>query len=355
MNNLVKYGALKEHFDESYSTGLFLGRVVSQYKDIYKVVTEEGVGLAEVSGRFIYEALALKDYPAVGDFILVDRPDDLSGNMIISKVLKRKSFFERKAPGHGKEMQIVATNIDIVFICMSLNNDFNLNRLERYIVAAFNSGGKPIVILTKADLCNDLEDILNEVSDISLGVDVIPISVFDDVSLNKLAGYIKPGVTTTFIGSSGVGKTTLINKLLGEDLLLTDEIRNDDKGKHTTTRRELILLPSGGLVIDTPGMRELGVEYVSITESFEDIEELALSCKFKNCTHGVEPGCKIREALYNGELDERRYANYLKLKKESKYEDLDFKELEKTKFDDMFKEFGGIKKIKKYKKNRNKL
>ncbi|NLB37527.1 MAG: ribosome small subunit-dependent GTPase A, partial [Clostridiales bacterium] len=274
---------------------LFLARVISQYKDLYKLVTEDGECLAEISGKFRYAATRLSEYPAVGDFVMADRIRGSSGNAIIHRVLTRKSVFERTSVVDKNQTQVIAANIDTVFICMSLNNDYNLSRLERYLSVASNSLAAPVVVLTKADLCNDLPARLAEISAVAPGVDAVVTSSCDKSSCDRLLPWLQKGMTASFIGSSGVGKSTLINRLMEEDLLTTSEIRHDDKGRHTTTRRELLILPQGGIVIDTPGMRELGVEAADFSKSFPDIDSLAGNCRFRNCTHTTEPDCAVRQ------------------------------------------------------------
>lgn len=355
MNQLKKYGANDRFFAEAtlYS-GMNMARVVSQYKDLYRIVTEHSEGLAEVSGKLRYEASQLFEYPAVGDFVMVDRQDTQSGNAIIHKVLTRKSSFERTAVGLTNQTQVVAANIDLVFICMSLNNDYSLSRLERYLSVAWDSRATPVVVLTKSDLCEDLTCTLSEISSVAIGVDSIATSSFNQASCEKLLLYLQPGVTASFIGSSGVGKSTLINLLAGEELLATSAIRQDDKGRHTTTRRELLILPQGGIVIDTPGMRELGVESIDLSKSFADIDELVTRCRFNDCTHVAEPGCAVLEAIASGKLDERRFKNYQKLQKEARYDGLSFKQIETEKLNAMFGGVGGMKKARDFIKQKNK-
>ena len=216
---------------------------------------------------------------------------------------------------------IVAANVDTIFLCMSLNNDFNLRRLERYLSIAWDSGAAPVIVLTKADLCDDLPSRMAEVSSVAIGVDVLITSSVAEDGLAQVLPYIRQGRTVAFIGSSGVGKSTLINRLLGEERLNTGGLRNDDKGRHTTTHRELLLLPGGGMVIDTPGMRELAMWDTDegIGQAFAEIEELAGSCRFFDCSHRNEPGCAVRKALEEGRLTEERWQSYLKLKAEAAY------------------------------------
>ena len=355
MNILTKYGANERFFAEAaLYPDLRLARVISQYKDLYKIAAEQGENLAEVSGKFRYSAQRLSDYPAVGDFVMADRANTDAGNAIIHRVLTRKSAIERPAVGIDNEMQVVAANIDIVFICMSLNNDYNLNRLERYLSVAWSSCATPVVLLTKSDLCDDLPAVLNEVSAVALGADVVVTSGYDKASCNALLPYLKTGVTASFVGSSGVGKSTLINCLSGEELLSTSAIRQDDRGRHTTTRRELIILPQGGVVIDTPGMRELGVESADLSKSFADIDQLITKCRFHDCTHMAEPGCAVRQALDAGELDARRFENYQKLRREAKYDGLSSKQIETEKLNNMFGGKSAMKQMKDFLKEKNK-
>ncbi len=321
LNNIKKYG-----FSEVFSSEipeddpLEPARVLSQEKGFYRVVTDNGEKLAEVSGKFRFQTTVPSEYPVVGDFVLVNWNE--SGNSaIIESLLPRKSAFIRKAVGESQQEQVVAANVDTVFLCMALNNDFNLRRLERYISIAWNSGAMPVVVLTKSDLCDDLENKLSEVSSIAFGIDILVTTSMEEDGYKELLPFISEGKTIAIIGSSGVGKSTMINRLLGKEYLKTNGLRNDDKGRHTTTRRELFLLPSGGMVIDTPGMREFGMwdNDTGIERTFTDIEELASQCKFRNCTHTNEPGCAIRSALTMGELQIDRWQSYQKLKAENDY------------------------------------
>lgn len=356
MNYLLAYGGGERFFTLAQAyPDLSLARVISQYKDYYKIITEEGEQLAEVSGKFRYEASALSDYPAVGDFVMVKCAASGSGNATIHHVLARKSAFERAAVGMDNQLQIVAANIDYALICMSLNQDYNLSRLERYLSVAWDSRAIPVVVLTKSDLCEQLPQRLEEISAVAPGVDVVVTSRFAQDTREKLLAYLKQGITASFIGSSGVGKSTLINLLTGEERLATANVRQeDDKGRHTTTRRELIALAQGGVVIDTPGMRELGVQSVNLSKSFADIDALLDQCRFHDCTHRQEPGCAIRAALKDGSLDARRFENYQKLKREARYDGLSSKQIETEKLNGMFDGVGGMKKARKYLREKDK-
>ena len=294
-------------------------RVVLQEKGLYRISYNNEEKWAEVSGKYNYEASSVSDYPAVGDYVLASWPEDTS-NAIIQTLFPRKSIFIRKAAGTNNQEQVVAANVDTVFLCMSLNNNYNLRRLERYLAMSWDCGATPVVVLTKADLCRNISEKIAEVEGIAAGVDVVTVSSQND-DFKGVMKYLIPNKTVAFLGSSGVGKSTLINKILGENVIRTSEIRNDDKGRHTTTHRELITLKNGAFVIDTPGMRELGMwnNDAGIDEAFSDVEELFLKCNFSNCTHSGEPGCAVLEALRNGSLSKDRWNSYQKLKAENAY------------------------------------
>ncbi len=319
--NLLELGLNEGYVNEAsiYNENCYLGRVSVQYKDIYRIVTEEGEVLARVSGKLSYSSNSTLDYPVVGDWVLLDRTDNKNGDAIIHKVLTRKSYFSRKIAGTRYDTQVVAANIDYIFICMALNNDFNINRLERYIAVAWDSMATPVIVLTKSDLCEDIDERLREVKEAAIGIDILVTSSLNGNGYEKVKEYIKSGTTIAFIGSSGVGKSTLINKLLNKEVLKTNSISENDKGRHTTTHRELFLLEDGGVIIDTPGMRELGLISADVDKSFSNIEELEKQCKFSDCTHKNEPKCAVREAIENGELDLERLERYKKLKKEEAY------------------------------------
>ncbi|WP_035294542.1 ribosome small subunit-dependent GTPase A [Clostridium sp. KNHs214] len=316
----LKDNTIKE-FKNLYE-GMYLGRVACEQKNYYKVITEKGVISARVSGKIMYNACSIASYPAVGDWVAMDRDEDSQGEAIIQGILKRCSKFSRKVAGIKYEEQIIAVNIDTALITMSLNDNFNLRRLERYISTAWDSGAKPIVLLTKSDLCEDLDEKLLEVSKVAIGVDILVVSSLTNEGIDKVKEYITKGKTVAFIGSSGVGKSTLINKLLGYEKMKVSEIRESDgRGRHTTTYRELIVIPEGGVVIDTPGMRELSIMDIEdgIESAFKDIEQLTINCKFGNCTHNEEPGCAVKEAISTGIISEERYKSYIKLKKEAEF------------------------------------
>ena len=296
-----------------------MGRITLREKGGYRIRTSMGEQNALVSGKFQFDAQSPSDYPAVGDYVMVSYADP--DTAVIHQVLPRRSLFVRRAAGTSKMEQVVAANIDTVFLCMSLNNDFNLRRLERYLAATWESGAAPVVVLTKADLCEDVSSKQAEVETITMGVPILTTSAMDTDGYGQIMPYITEGRTVAFVGSSGVGKSTLINCLLGEERLATDGLRNDDKGRHTTTHRELLVLPNGAMVIDTPGMRELGMWDAApgVEQTFTDIEALAAQCRFRNCSHTSEPGCAVRAAIRSGELDSGRWQSYQKLKSENSY------------------------------------
>ncbi len=297
-----------------------LGRIVAVHRELYKVICNSGERDAVLKASIYHHGEAGEIFPTVGDFVLIDY--NVSGSSRIVKTLERKSYFSRKDPDVGRGEQVVAANFDYVFILMSLNHDFNLKRLERYLAASWQSGGIPVVVLTKADLTPNYEDLVKQVADTAIGVEVIVISSKTGFGLENLNKFIQPGKTIVCLGSSGVGKSSLVNALLGADCMKTSGIREEDsKGHHTTTYRQLLFLENGAMLIDTPGMRELGMWDITtgLGETFVDIEGLIQQCKFSDCTHHNEPGCAINEALINGDLLPTRWQSYLKLQKEAAY------------------------------------
>ena len=298
-------------------------RVIAQEKGLYKISNGTEVRTAVVSGKYRYGVQTVSDYPAVGDYVIAEWHEG-DGNAVITGLFPRRSCFIRKAAGTGNREQVVAANIDTVFICMSLNKNFNIRRLERYLSIAYDSGATPVAVLTKADLCSAVGERIAEAQNAAPGVDVLAVSALDEDTravMRHVMRYVLPCRTVAFIGSSGVGKSTLINRLTGTDSIATRETGNDDKGRHTTTHRELITLPNGAFVIDTPGMRELGMwdSGGGIDTAFADIEALSRACRYSDCTHNGEPGCAVRKALEDGTLDRARWNSYLKLKTENEY------------------------------------
>ncbi|NMH73192.1 ribosome small subunit-dependent GTPase A [Bacillus sp. RO2] len=309
---------LNNSFIEYEEQGFTVGRVMLEHKRLYRVETDFGECLAEVSGKYRFEAVTREDYLAVGDWVVLSERQE-EGKATIHAMLPRFSKFSRKAAGLTTEEQIVAANVDTVFLVQSLNYDFNPRRLERYLVMAWESGANPVVVLTKADLCEDVTGKIAEVEAVAFGVPIHAVSVKEETGLEELEPYFAEGKTVALLGSSGAGKSTLTNYLLGEEKQLIQEVRSDDdKGKHTTTYRELYMLPTGGLVLDTPGMRELQLWEAdgAISHSFQDIEDLAEQCYFRDCKHANEPKCAVRGAIEEGTLEATRYQSYVKLQRE---------------------------------------
>jgi len=309
--------ALAEQFEPHSRAGLTPGRVAVQHRGAYDVLTAEGELRCDVAGRLYEEAASPADLPAVGDWVAVAaRPDEQAGT--VQAVLPRRTKFSRKTAWQASEEQVLAANVDVVLIVSSVNEDLNLRRLERYLTLAWESGARPVLVLTKSDLADDVPAAVAEVESVAFGAPVHAISSVTGEGLDDVRAYLRPGVTAALLGSSGVGKSTLVNTLAGEELLETREIREDGKGRHTTTRRELVQLPGGGLVIDTPGMRELQlwIAEEGLEEAFEDVTELFGQCRFSDCAHDSEPGCAVKEALANGTLAPERWESYLKLQRE---------------------------------------
>lgn len=306
---------------------LTFARITQVHRDRFVVISSFGESYARMKGSLYNDLMYSENFPAVGDFVILSY-NELGDSQIV-KICKRKSKFSRPdysghAAGHVKTIleQVVAVNFDYVFIMASLNKDFNVNRILRYIAVAWESGGTPVVILTKSDLVEDYGNQLKQVQNQAIGVDVIALSAVEGHGIKELDKYLRPGKTIVFLGSSGVGKSTLVNSLAGEELMKVNDIREDDsKGRHTTTHRQLIRLDSGAMIIDTPGMRELGIWDIGegLVEAFSDIEDLLLQCKYSDCTHKTEPGCAIRKALEEGTLPNSRWSNYLRLKNEAKF------------------------------------
>jgi ribosome biogenesis GTPase len=322
-----------------------VARVVAEYRGAYKVINENGEYLAKITGKQMFNASTREDYPAVGDWVTIT---DLDGeHATIHSVLPRKTLIKRGSSdktrtGGKNEVQIIATNIDVAFIVESVDRDYNLNRFERYLVIASDGCVKPVIVLNKIDLISKeaLNSILKEIENRFNEIEVISTSSVSEEGLKELEKHIEKGKNYCFLGSSGVGKSSLINKLLGKDIIKTENIGVDTRrGRHTTTSREMYFLENGGIVIDNPGMREVGMTDVGtgIDSFFDKISALAGRCKFADCTHIHEPGCEVLLALNSGKLDAEKYSNYINLKKESEYYETN--ELEKREKDRQFGKF----------------
>ena len=297
------------------------GRIAIQHRGAFTVYTEFGDIRAHAAGRMRHEAMDVGAMPAVGDWVALRSPEH-SGAGIIEAVLPRKSSFLRKMTGTKSVQQVIAANIDVAFLVNGLDADFNVRRIERYLVLSKESGAQSVIILNKVDLCESLDEVVDVVRSVGGDTPVHVMSALHESGMEVFQKYLPPGTTGVLLGSSGVGKSTIMNVLLGEKKQEVKEVRDSDgEGRHTTSSRELILLPFGGLLIDTPGMRELQLwgDSESLSDAFTDIEELALECRFRDCSHAVEPGCAIQRAIGEGRLDQDRYDHFLKLQKEIAY------------------------------------
>ena len=297
--------------------GLAPARVTAHHRGLWRLITRDGEGAGRLSGRFVAEAPEEGGHPVVGDWLAISPPEG-DGDAIIHAILPRGTVFGRRAAG-GVGIQLVAANVDVAFLVAALNGDLNERRLERYLVAARDSGAEAVIVLTKVDLSTDRQADTKRVADIAAGAPVVTLSARTGEGLDVLDRWLRPGVTAALLGSSGAGKSTLLNALAGAELMSTGAIReSDDRGRHTTTHRELFRLANGALVVDTPGMRELGLlaENEALEDSFADITDLMPQCKFSTCTHKSEPGCAILRALADGSLSAERWAGYLKLDRE---------------------------------------
>ncbi len=302
---------------EGLVTAVYRERYVVRLKSETSPLDGEEI-FARLKAGIYYTSKYNEKFPTVGDIIELEY--NPIGDSLIVKTISRKSKFSRSDSWAIEGEQVVAANFDYVFIMMSLNFDFNLKRLERYITSSWQSGAKPVVVLTKADIANDIEEKIKKVKKIAMNVDIYAVSCVTGEGMDNLKKYLQPDKTIVFLGSSGVGKSTFTNYLLGKEVMKTMEIREDDsKGHHTTTHRQLFVLENGAKIIDTPGMRELGMMNVDdgIEHSFYDVQSLIMQCKFSKCTHTIEPDCVIKESLENGTLSEARWKNYLKIQRES--------------------------------------
>jgi ribosome biogenesis GTPase len=301
---------LASAFEQLQDDNLFPARIAAQHRGEFALLAEEGEVRARAAGRLFYAHEVGGQLPAVGDWVAVTPP------ATIASILPRRSAYIRKNSGQDSTEQVLAANVDAAFLLAGLDDDFSLRRLERYITIAWESGAMPVIVLTKADLTPDVAEAVLAVETVAIGVPVHPISNITGDGLADLDPYLKPGQTVVLLGSSGVGKSTLLNRLAGAEVMLTREVAADGTGRHTTTHRELVQLPGGGMVIDTPGLRELQFWEGDLTAAFEDLEALALECKFRNCAHKQEPGCAILAAVDSGTLELDRLRSWRKLQRE---------------------------------------
>lgn len=327
-----------------------IGRVISEHKERYIVKTEKGEFEAEITGNLRFSAKGREDFPAVGDWVALTMYD--SGFSIIHGILPRFSIISRQSVSQFGEVQIIATNIDYAFLIQAVDRDFNINRLERYLTICYSSDVSPIIVLSKTDLIDEqrMNGILNDIKLRIKNVPVIAISNETQNGYEAIKKTIEKGKTYCMLGSSGVGKSTLLNNLSGRTIMRTDTIsQSTNKGRHVTSHRELIILENGGILVDNPGMREVGIADTTsgLEITFDKIVSLSQNCKFKDCTHTRETGCSILEAVEKGDIDKNSYENYLKLEREKAHFELTV--VEKRKKD---KELGKI--IKNYKKDMNK-
>ena len=322
MTDLAQWGwdkreaALFQPFSER---GLEPARVLAEHRGSYVLATASGEVDGTVSGKFRYGAATAEDFPAVGDWAVVEVVDG-GQSAVIHAVLARKTRFVRPARGPIPEAQVVAANVDLVLLVTGLDHDFNLRRLERYLALAWSSGAEPVIVLNKADLCDDLAGRLADVSMVAPGVPVRVLSALEGTGIESLTPLLAVGKTVALLGSSGVGKSTIVNALLGYERQATGAVREDDqRGRHTTTMRELLLMPGGALLIDNPGIRSVGMWEIEegLADAFADVEEFASNCRFRDCTHSGEPGCAVRAAIADGSLGAGRLESMNKLARES--------------------------------------
>jgi ribosome biogenesis GTPase / thiamine phosphate phosphatase len=312
-----------QSFAPHAAAGAVPARVTLELKGYFEVTGEFGAKLGECTGKFINTALSPADFPAIGDWVAVTPQTGEEQRVAIHAVLPRRTCFSRRAAGTEIVEQVVAANIDTVFLVSALDGNHHLHRLERYLAAAWASGAKPVVVLNKADVSDDADEFKREISLLAPQLPVFVVSAQTRRGLKALTPFLQPGKTIALLGSSGVGKSTLINRLMGDKVQFTQEVREaDHKGRHTTTQRELLVTPEGAIIIDTPGMREIQPWDASagLAGAFEDVTALAAQCKFRDCQHTVEPGCAVRAALEDGTLDAARWESYLRLQRATAHE-----------------------------------
>jgi ribosome biogenesis GTPase len=296
-------------FEQLHEDNLTPARVAAQHRGAYAVWTADGELRARAAGRLYYDHEVGEPIPAVGDWIGL-------ADTTITSILPRRSAFIRKRAGFGSDEQVLAANVDTAFLLAGLDDDFSLRRLERYITTAWDSGAEPVVVLTKADLCSDVGDALLQVETVAIGVPVYPVSNVTGAGIDEVAAHLRPARTVVMLGSSGVGKSSLLNRFAGDELMRTGALAADGTGRHTTTHRELVRLPGGALAIDTPGLRELQFWDGDVTAAFDDIEALAADCRFRDCAHAQEPGCAVLAAIDNGTLALDRVRSWRKFQRE---------------------------------------
>lgn len=312
--------AWQRSFEPFAQSAFFPGRICIEHKELYHYYADGMEGSAEVSGRLRHSALSRADFPAVGDWVVLSRA--LGGSQaVIHAILPRKNKFSRKCAGKVSDEQIIAANLDTLFLITSFNRDLNLRRIERYLAALAEPHIQPIVLLNKCDLCDDPEEWLSQLRSIGSETQMHLISARTGQGLDALAPYLSAGRTVAMIGSSGVGKSTLLNRLRGQELQPVQPIRvDDDRGRHTTTHRAMFPLPQGGLLIDNPGIRELQLwDEGNLDDTFSDITTLAWQCRFSDCRHEHEPSCAVQQAIADGELDAQRLESLRKLQREQAF------------------------------------
>ena len=353
-NKLGLNSTIQQYIQTNQLSGNILGRVTKQYRDKYLVISEEGkIAEAEITGNLRFAAESNRDFPVVGDWVsMIPYGEDY----VIQQLIPRYSYLERKAVSTQSETQVIAANLDFAFIVQSLSQDFNLNRLERYLVMIHAGNIQPIILLNKADLSTPEENMLKvqQVKErIGAEIPVHLLSAQSGEGIHELTTAMQQGKCYCFLGSSGVGKSTLVNLLLEEEIQLTSNISDaNQKGRHTTTHRELFFMENGSMLIDSPGMRELGIvsDEKGLELTFETITSLAASCKFKDCSHQGEPGCAVQEAIQNGKLDEAMLENYFKIQREASYFQKTVAEKRKDdkSFGKMYKQVAKYRKKRKY-------
>lgn len=311
--------SFEAQFQPYSNDGLTPARIAVEHRSSYLVMGEDGSFAARCSGRFIHHISERAAMPTVGDWVALERRPG-ADQADIQAVLPRRTAFSRAAAGRQTSQQIIAANIDTIFLVTGLDHNYNLRRIERYLTVASESGADPVIVLNKTDLCSEYDTRIAEVEAVARGIPIAAVSAISGHDMNEIELFIRPGKTVALLGSSGVGKSTLVNRLLGQPIQDTGPARiDDDRGRHTTTTRNLFVMPTGGILIDTPGLREIGLWETDVDQAFADLVELASQCRFSDCGHEAEPGCAIREAIDSGALDPGRLVNWHKLQREQAF------------------------------------